>query len=53
MHFMSGTLIDSCSIRTVNAIDDYNREGFGIDVDLSSPGARCAFSMQNIIEWKG
>ncbi len=33
MDFMSDTLLDGRSIRTFNVLDDYNREGLGIDVD--------------------
>lgn len=34
MDVMSDSLIDGRSILTFNDIDDYNREGLGIDVDL-------------------
>ena len=33
--------------------DDFNREGFGIEVDLSLPAARVIRSLDRIIEWRG
>ncbi|ORU92527.1 MAG: transposase [Cycloclasticus sp. symbiont of Bathymodiolus heckerae] len=53
MDFMSDTLNDGRSIRTFNVIDDFNREGLGIDVDLSLPSARVIRSLELIIEWRG
>ena len=40
MDFMSDSLADGRSLRTFNVIDDYNREGLAIDVDLSMPSTR-------------
>ena len=51
--FMSDTLTDGRSLRTFNVIDDYNREGLGIDVDLSLPSVRVVRSLERIIEWRG
>ena len=34
-------------------MDDYNREGLGIEVDLSLPSARVIRSLEQIIEWRG
>ena len=31
----------------------YNREGLGIDVDLSLPSLRVIRSLEQIIEWRG
>ena len=53
MDFMSDTLSDGRSIRTFNVIDDYNREGLAVDVDLSIPSARVIRSLEQIIEWRG
>lgn len=53
MDFMSDTLDDGRSFRTFNVIDDYNREGLGIDVDLSLPSMRVICSLEQIIEWRG
>lgn len=51
--FMSDSLSDGRSIRTFNVIDDYNREGLAIDVDLSMPSLRVIRSLEQIIEWRG
>ena len=53
MDFMSDTLVDGRSFRTFNVLDDYNREGLGIEVDLSLPSARVIRSLEQIIEWRG
>ena len=34
-------------------IDDYNREGLGIEVDFSLPAVRVIRSLERIIEWRG
>jgi len=66
MDFMSDTLSDGRSIRTFNVMDDmvnaegregtlgyFNREGLGLDVDLSLPSTRVIRSLEQIIEWRG
>jgi putative transposase len=53
MDFMSDNLQDGRSIRTFNVIDDFNREGLGIEVDLSLPSARVIRALEQIIEWRG
>ncbi len=53
MDFMSDQLMDGRSLRTFNIIDDYNREGLGIEVDLSLPSARVVRALEQIIEWRG
>lgn len=53
MDFMSDSLVDGRTLRTFNVIDDYNREGLGIEVDLSLPSARVIRSLKHIIEWRG
>ena len=50
---MSDTLTDGRSIRTFNVVDDYNREGLNIDVDLSMPAQRVIQSLERLIEWRG
>ena len=35
------------------SLDDFNREGLGIEVDLSLPAARVIRSLEHIIEWRG
>ena len=34
-------------------IDDYDREGMGIEVDFSRPSERVIRSLDRIIEWRG
>jgi len=40
MDFMHDQMADGRSIRLFNVVDDYNREGLGIEVDLSLPSER-------------
>lgn len=51
--FMSDSLVDGRSLRTFNVLDDYNREGLGIEVDQSLPSARVRRALEQIIEWRG
>ena len=51
--FMSDSLADGRSFRTFNVLDDYNREGLGIEVDQSLPSARVIRALEHIIEWRG
>jgi putative transposase len=53
MDFMSDSLADGRSLRTFNVIDDYNREGLTIEVDLSLPSARVIRALEQVIEWRG
>ncbi len=53
MDFMSDSLSDGRTLRTLNVMDDYNREGLGIEVDLSLPGERVTRCLDQIIEWRG
>ncbi|MBW8306411.1 MAG: DDE-type integrase/transposase/recombinase [Thiobacillus sp.] len=34
-------------------LDEFNREGLGIEADLSLPAARVIRSLDQIIEWRG
>lgn len=53
MDFMSDSLDGGRQFRTFNVLDDYNREGLGIEVDFSLPAARVIRSLERIIEWRG
>jgi len=53
MDFMSDSLSDGRLLRTFNVIDDYNREGLTIDVDLSLPSERIIRCLEQVIEWRG
>lgn len=53
MDFMHDQLADGRSIRLFNVIDDFNREGLGMEVDFSLPSERVIRSLERIIEWRG
>ena len=53
MDFMSDQLSDGRTFRTLNVIDDFNREGLAIEVDLSLPALRVIRTLERIIEWRG
>jgi len=53
MDFMHDQLADGRTFRLFNVIDDYNREGLGIEVDLSLPSLRVTRALDQIIEWRG
>lgn len=51
--FMHDQLSDGRSFRLLNVIDDYNREGLGMEADFSLPAERVIRALDNIIEWRG
>ena len=53
MDFMHNQLSDGRCFRLFNVLDGFNREGLGIEVDLSLPAARVIRSLDRIIEWRG
>ena len=53
MDFMHDQLRDGRTIRLLNVIDDFNREGLGIEVDFSLPSERVIRMLEQIIEWRG
>lgn len=53
MDFMSDQLWNGRKFRTLNVLDDFNREGLGIDVDFSLPAERVTRCLDQIIEWRG
>ncbi len=50
---MHDQLGDGRSFRAFNVIDDYNREGLGIEIDFSLPADRVIRALDRIIEWRG
>jgi putative transposase len=50
---MANQLGDGRSFRTLNVIDDLNRESLGIEADISLPAARVVRTLDRIIEWRG
>lgn len=53
MDFMHDQLADGRSFRLFNVLDDFNREGLAIEVDLSLPSARVIRALEQIIQWRG
>ena len=53
MDFMHDQLRDGRSFRLFNVLDDFNREGLTIEVDLSLPAARVVRALDQLIEWRG
>ncbi len=51
--FMHDTLSNGQKFRTFNVLDDYNREGLGIEVDFGLPSERIIRCLDQIIEWRG
>ena len=41
------------AFRLLNVLDNFNREGSGIEVDFSLPAERDIRSLDHIIEWRG
>lgn len=50
---MADQLSDGRSFRALNVLDDFNREGLGIEVDFSLPSERAVRTLSWIIEWRG
>jgi len=53
MDFMADRLGDGRAFRLLNVLDDFNREGLGIEVDFSLPAERVVRVLNQIIEWRG
>jgi len=53
MDYMADQLADGRPIRTLNVLDDFNREGLCIEGDFSLPAERVVRSLNQIIEWRG
>lgn len=53
MGFMHDQLSDGRNYRLLNVIDDFNREGLSIEVDLSLPAERVIRTPEQVIEWRG
>ena len=53
MDFMADRLGDGRAFRLLNVLDDFNREGLGIEVDFSLPAKRVIRSLDRIMEQPG
>ncbi len=50
---MADRLENTRAFRLFNVLDDFNREGLGIEVDFSLPTTRVIRSLERIIAWRG
>lgn len=50
---MTDRLGDGSAFRLLSVLDDFIREGLGIEVDFSLPIERVIRSLDRIIEWRG
>ena len=53
MDFMTDALLSGRKFRTLNLMDDYNREALAIEVDTSLPAQRVIRVLDQITEWRG
>lgn len=53
LDFMHDTLASGKTIRTLNVIDDFNREALSITVDTSLPAHRVIRELEKLVEWRG
>lgn len=53
LDFMHDTLQNGKTIRTLNVIDDFNREALSIIVDTSLPAQRVIRELDKLLEWRG
>jgi len=51
--FMSDSLMSGRAFRTLNIIDDFNREGLWIEVDTSLPAERVIRVLEMLALWRG
>jgi putative transposase len=53
LDFMSDSLSNGRGFRTLNVIDDYNREALWIEVDTSLPAERVVRVLEQVLDWRG
>ena len=53
MDFMHDQLQNGHCVRLLNVINDFNREGLGMEIDFSLPSERVIRTLEQIIEWRG
>jgi putative transposase len=51
--FMYDSLSNGRSFRTLNIIDDFNREGLWIEIDTSLPSTRVIRVLEYLADWRG
>ena len=52
LDFMSDSLSNGRTFRTLNVIDDYNREALWIEVDTSLPSERVVQVLEQLLDWR-
>ena len=53
LDFMSHSLANGRAFRTLNVIDDFNREALWIEVDTSLPAERVVRVLEQLLKWRG
>ena len=53
MDFVADALSDGRKFRSLNIVDDYNRECVAAEVDTSIPGARVVRVLERLRQWRG
>ena len=53
LDFMSDSLSNGRAFRTLNVIDDFNREALWIEVDTSLPAERVVRVLEQLLDWRG
>jgi putative transposase len=53
LDFMSDALSNGRAFRTLNVIDDFNREALWIEVDTSLPAERVVRVLEQLLAWRG
>jgi len=53
LDFMSDALSNGRTFRTLNVIDDFNREALWIEVDTSLPAERVVRVLEQLLDWRG
>lgn len=53
LDFMSDSLVNGRKFRTLNVIDDCNREALAIEIDTSISAKRVIRTLEQVIEWRG
>ena len=51
--FMQDRLENGRKFRTLNIIDDYNRQSLAIEINYSFPSIRVVEALERLIEWRG
>lgn len=53
MDFMQDTLENGKKVRSLNVIDDFNREALSLVIDSSLPASRVIKELEQLIDWRG